>query len=162
MRISANEILGLNSLLDGKKIWGFNEWINSDISYEEKVNIATKLSEYGEQGMQELLTVLNAYKQSNNYVVVNGYNIAVLEDGLLGLSKLENDYQFFVVDRKWLTDYIKTEEKVLFFQYKNGEIRRFDYLSKKAKKNYLFNMLNQENIAIESNDMENLLERYLC
>lgn len=161
MRLSVDEIFGLNSLLDGKKIWGFNEVVDSDMSYEKKVSIASKLKEYGEKGIQGLLALLNAYKNSDNYVVINGYNVAVLEEGLLGLVKVEDDYQFFSTDMKWFADYIKNEKKVFMIQYRNGEICKFELVNKKDNKRYLFNMLNQEKVEIESNDIETFLERYL-
>ena len=92
--------MGLNSLLDGKKIWGFHESIKVELDIAEKKRIAEKLLKYGEKGINELLYFLNAYKNAGDYVVINELNIALTDGCMLALMKLEEEYQFFIVEKE--------------------------------------------------------------
>lgn len=153
MKLTSEEIMGLNSLLDGKKIWGFHESIEADLNTAEKKRIAEKLLKYGEKGINELLYFLNAYKNADDYVVINELNIALIDGHMLALMKLEEEYQFFIVEKEQIKEYISGKDNVILFRYKNNEIYGFDTLQTGN------GMINQS--LKQAEEIDELVERYL-
>lgn len=120
--------MGLNSLLDGKKIWGFHEGMEADLDIAERKRIAEKLLIYGEQGINQILFYLNAYKTAEDYVVINEVNIAVTDEMMPAFMKLGEDYQFFFVEKEQIKKYIEGKDTIIFLRFKNNDIYGFDIL----------------------------------
>lgn len=153
MKLTSEEIIGLNSLLDGKKIWGFHENIGADLDTAEKKGIAEKLLKYGENGICDLLTFLNAYKNADDYVVINELNIALTGGHMPALMKTAEEYQFFIVGREQIKEYVSGKDNVMLFRCKNNEIYGFDTLQTED------GMANQS--LQRSEKIDELVERYL-
>lgn len=153
MKLTSEEIMGLNSLLDGKKIWGFHESIKAELDIAEKKRIAEKLLKYGEKGINELLYFLNAYKNAGDYVVINELNIALTDGRMLALMKLEEEYQFFIVEKEQIKEYISGKDHVILFCYKNNEIYGFDTLQ-------TGNGMRNQSLQ-QTEEIDELVERYL-
>lgn len=155
MKLTAEEIIGLNSLLDGERIWGFHENIEPDIVINEKKRIALKLLEYGEKEIKELLLFLNTYKNANDYVVINELNIALSGGQKLALIKVEDGYQLLLLSKEWITEYISGRDNILFFRYKNNSIFGFDMKSSDE------DLVNPNKTDRKIKKTSELMERYL-
>lgn len=112
MKLDINEIIGLNSLLDGEQIWGFPETIDkSDSNYVDKM--AKKIMSHGKEHVDYLLYMLDQYKKSGSYIVINQINMAKTAKGWIILAKDENAYHLYRMDHEIL-GYALTKEIGIF------------------------------------------------
>lgn len=118
MKLSINEIIGLNTLLDGEKIWGFPKSVDkSEESYVERT--AEKIMSHGKERVNQLLTMLNQYKKSGSYIMINEIIAAKTENGWVLLVKEEESYDLFYMDHEIL-DYALRKE-IEIFQKRDNE-----------------------------------------
>lgn len=161
MTLTAEEMIGLNSVLDGKKIWGFNESAEAYMDMCKKKKTASELLEYGEKGLHELLVILNTYKNADNYVVMNEYNIAVLNGKMLALTKMEDRYQFSMPEREQIINYIRRTDRVLLFHFRNKNICAFDIVSTENGRKFINSMMHKKKLEAGEKELAKLVERYL-
>lgn len=152
MILTSEEMIGLNSLLDGKKIWGFHENIAVDLDIAMKKRIAAKLLKFGEKEIEELLFYLNTYKTADDYVVINELNIALADRKMFALIKLKEGYQFSVIDKEQIKKYVRGKENIMLFRFKNNDICGFNILTTEN------GMMIQN---MQQSEIDELVERYL-
>jgi len=152
MILTSEEMIGLNSLLDGKKIWGFHENIAVDLDIAMKKRIAAKLLKFGEKEIKELLFYLNTYKTADDYVVINELNIALADGKMFALIKLKEGYQFSVIDKEQIKKYVRGKDNIMLFRFKNNDICGFNILTTEN------GMMIQN---MQQSEIDELVERYL-
>lgn len=119
MKLEINEIIGLNSMLDGENIWGFPETLDkSETDYVKKT--AEQLMSHGRKQVDYLLHMLEQYKKSGSYIMINQINAARTEDGWVILAKEGDGYHLLGMEHEILYDTLKKEIEI--FRDRDEEI----------------------------------------
>lgn len=189
MFVTAEELIGINSLADGRKIWGFYETIPKDVQKYAQ-NAAEKLAERGKEQIDLLAAVLRQYKEAGRYLAVNGVNAAKTEQGWIVLLKRDKKYCLepladgtfcSILKEQLLTDDQKEicsaaekinledfagnytegiESYTVIFRYDKGKVTDFELIYKKQGKTYLYNLINQEHEEADNYKIGNRIRRY--
>lgn len=99
MRFTNDEIIGLNSLLDGNNIIGFREKVPMDAGEEYKSQIAEKIANRDKEKVTVALNLLREYKQAEKYMVINGKWYAVRKNFFVALWNVDGEYELIGIDR---------------------------------------------------------------
>lgn len=98
MILSEQEIIGLNSLLDGENIPGFKgKAEKNNKKYAQKT--AEELMKYEKNKLDVMLRLMKDYKTAKKYLVVNNGWYAVYENYFVALVQVEEGYQFVEIER---------------------------------------------------------------
>lgn len=120
MKLDINEIIGLNTLLDGEKIWGFPETADkTEKDYVEKT--AQKIMSRGKKQTDCLLSMLEQYKKAGTYLSVNHINAAETENGWILLAREDKAYHLFFMEHDILETALRKE--IGLFHKMNEEIK---------------------------------------
>lgn len=189
MFVTAEELIGINSLTDGRKIWGFYETMPGDAqSCAEEA--AEKLAERGKEETDLLAAVLRKYKEAGRYLAVNGINAAKTEQGWIVLFRRGKEYSLqpladgtfrSILKEQLLTDAWKKihsaaekiepedfaenhtdgiENYTLVYRYDRGKAADFDLIYKKQGKTYLYDFINGEHEEADNFRIGNRIRRY--
>lgn len=130
MILDVNEIIGLNTLLDGEKIWGFPETIDkTESDYVEKT--AQKLMSHKSKEIDILLAMLEKYKKAEVYLTINHINAAKTEDGWILLVKENMHYHLIFMAQDILEIIVKKEISLFHKTYeciKEINAEKIDFL----------------------------------
>lgn len=108
MKLEINEIMGLNSMLDGENIWGFPETQDkTKADYVKKT--AEQLMSHGRRQTGYLLNMLEQYKKSGSYITINRINAAKTDDGWVVLAKDKEAYRLFGMEHEMLYKTLRKE-----------------------------------------------------
>lgn len=111
MKLGINEIMGLNSMLDGESIWGFPETLDkTEADYVKKT--AEQLISHGRKQVDYLLYMLEQYKKSGSYITINRINAAKTNNGWVILLKDGDAYHLFGMEHEMLCKTLKNEIEI--------------------------------------------------
>jgi len=190
MFVTVEELIGVNSLIDGEKIWGFSEKIPEDIQKYAEVT-AKKLLERGKEATDLLVATLKQYKAAKSYLVINGVNAAKTEKGWIVLLKKDMTYClaaladrtfYSILKEQLLMDKEKetseTKEKItwenfarnytngiedytLIYRYDNGKVEDFELFYNRQGKKYIYDFMKSEHEEADNYKIGNRIRRYM-
>jgi len=98
MILLEQEIIGLNSLLDGEEIPGFKgKTEKNNKKYVQKT--AEELMKYEKNKLDVMLRLMKDYKTAKKYFVINNGWYAVCEKYFVALVQIEEGYQFMGIEK---------------------------------------------------------------
>lgn len=189
MFVTAEELIGINSLTDGRKIWGFYETVPGDVK-KYAGGAAEKLAERGKEEVSLLAAVLRKYKSAERYLVINSVNAAKTEQGWIVLFRRGKEYCLqpladgtfcSVLKEQLLTDARKEihseaekiepedfagnytdgiENYTVIYRYDKGTVADFELIYKKQGKTYLYDLINQKHEEADNRKIGNRIRRY--
>ena len=112
MTLDNDEMMVLNSMLDGKEIHGFYGRSLQETTPEYKKLLCGRLMKRGKRELDVLLKILNCYKHADNYIILNGNWTAIGKDCDISLVHVETGYEVVVWDKGQFAETVYQKTKL--------------------------------------------------